>query len=377
MRRTSLYPVHQQLGAKLVEFGGWEMPLYYSGIIQEHLAVRKAAGIFDISHMGEFLISGRNAAAFLNRMLTNEAGKLSVGAAQYTLICNQNGGVVDDTYLYRVEEQEFLLIVNASRIEADFDWLNGRLRESEFAGGVMLVNVSAEMGAAAVQGPRAKEFISKVFGKPESQEHDFSVEALKKNQVARVTYDSAQVWIARTGYTGEDGFEIVGPAAAMPKLWNALIEVGRPYGLVPAGLGARDTLRTEMCYPLYGHELDEATTPIDAGLGFFVSMEKGDFIGRGRLMEQKSRGPEKRLIAFRTEEKSAPPRPGYPVWSSGEASTRMGTVTSGTQSPSLGCGIGLAYVNEPIKAGGRIEIEIRGKKASAIVVGKPIYRKLS
>jgi aminomethyltransferase len=376
MKRTSLYPVHQRSGARLVEFGGWEMPLFYSGIIQEHLAVRQSAGIFDISHMGEFLISGPGSAAFLNHALTNDAAKLPILSAQYTLMCNLQGGVVDDTYLYRLERDKFLLVVNASRIEPDFAWLQNVLSNSDFAGKVELTNISDQMGAVAIQGPGTKEFIAQGLG-CSKQEGVLAPDSLQKNQVTVTDFEGERLWVARTGYTGEDGFEVIGKAQLMPRIWDALLAAGGSHGLVPAGLGARDTLRTEMCYPLYGHELDESVTPIEAGLGFFVAFDKEEFVGRAKLSEQKSNGVERRLAAFRMNEKSAPPRPGYDILGSGEAAERIGKVTSGTQSPSLNCGIGLGYVTPgQAKPGTSISIDIRNKPAPARVVPKPIYRKV-
>jgi aminomethyltransferase len=377
MKRTPLFAAHQKLGGKLIEFGGWEMPVQYTSITDEHLAVRKAAGIFDISHMGEIFVSGPEAESFLNQNLTNDARKLNDGHGQYTLMCNDRGGVIDDLYAYRLAPKDYLLIVNASRIEADAAWLDGRLAQFAGRAGVQLRNESDKTGAVAVQGPRVVEFIALCFpgasigGTPVQVVMD-----LKKNQIARFSFETKDIWISRTGYTGEDGFEIVAPGESIEAIWNRLLAVGQPHGLKPAGLGARDTLRTEVCYPLYGHELDENTTPIEAGVGFFVSLDKGDFTGRQVLAQQKANGTNRKLAAFKMCDKSAPPRPHYPIWSTGAQATLLGEVTSGTQSPSLGMGIGMGYVPTPsAKTGSRIEIEIRGKRAPALVVPKPFYRK--
>ncbi len=377
MKRTPLFSVHQRLGGKLIEFGGWEMPVQYSGIIDEHLAVRQAAGLFDISHMGEVRVSGPGAESFLNGALTNDLRKLPVGQGQYTLMCNERGGVIDDLYAYRLEPEEYLLIINASRIEADVQWLETLWRRFAERADARLQNVSDQTGALALQGPRAVEFIDECFRGPATggtavaTPHD-----LKKNQVAQFGFGNGQVWIARTGYTGEDGFEIVAEAGQLEPLWNRLMDSGHSHGLKPAGLGARDTLRTEVCYPLYGHELDEQTTPIEAGLGFFVGLEKGEFVGRPVLFEQKTRGVSKKLVAFKMAEKSAPARPHYGIWSVSPNSVRLGDVTSGTQSPSLGIGIGMGFVSpEFAKAQTPLEIEIRGRRSAAVVVPKPIYRK--
>jgi aminomethyltransferase len=377
MKRTPLFAAHQKLGGKLIEFGGWEMPVQYTSITDEHLAVRKAAGIFDISHMGEIFVGGPQAETFLNQTLTNDARKLHDGHGQYTLMCNDRGGVIDDLYAYRLAAEEYLLIVNASRSEADAAWLEGRLAQFTGRAGVQLHNASAETGAVAVQGPRVVEFIAQGF--PGASMGGTSVRVvtdLQKNQVAKFSFEGKEIWISRTGYTGEDGFEIVAPGESIEAVWNRLLAVGHSHGLKPAGLGARDTLRTEVCYPLYGHELDEDTTPIEAGLGFFVALDKGEFSGRQVLVLQKAKGTERKLAAFKMSDKSAPPRPHYTIWGAGSNGTKLGEVASGTQSPSLGIGLGMGYVPTPCaKAGTLIEIEIRGKRAPASVVPKPIYRK--
>jgi aminomethyltransferase len=375
MKRTPLFDAHQKLGAKLIEFGGWEMPVQYTSITEEHLTVRKAVGIFDISHMGEVSVSGSEAESFLNQTLTNDIRKLDPGMAQYTLMCNEHGGVIDDLYAYRIGKSDYLLIINASRIEPDFSSLQSRLAAFDNSDGVVLKNVSDDMAAIAIQGPRVVEFIDGISSGPAIAGTAVARPTeLKKNQIAQFQFANAQVWVARTGYTGEDGFEIVAPASAIEAIWNKSLELGRTSGIKPCGLGARDTLRTEVCYPLYGHELDENTSPIEAGLGFFVGLNKGDFVGRTDLAGQKASGATKKLVAFKMTDKSAPPRPGYSIWSMGPKAARIGEVTSGTQSPSLGIGIGLGYVPPEFgKPQTLLEIEIRGKRAPAIVVPKPIY----
>lgn len=361
----------------MIEFGGWEMPVQYTSITDEHLAVRKAAGVFDISHMGEVQVTGLAAETFLNETLTNDIRKLAVGQGQYTLMCNPRGGVIDDLYAYRLRPEEYLLIINASRIEADVAWLeqqhSGFARKKD----VTLKNVSAETGAIAVQGPRVAEFIERCFAGPSLAGTPVNrVTDLKKNQIARFRIDDHEVWVSRTGYTGEDGFEVVAPAKVIESVWEQVLSAGKGCGLKPAGLGARDTLRTEVCYPLYGHELDENTSPIEAGVGFFVALDKGEFVGRGVLADQKAKGAGKKLAAFKMTGKSAPPRPGYSIWSSGPQSRHLGQVVSGTQSPSLGAGIGLGYVPpEFAKSQTPLEIEIRGNRAAAVVVPKPFYKK--
>ncbi len=396
LKRTPLFAAHQRAGGKLIEFGGWEMPVQYSSIMDEHLCVRRAAGIFDISHMGEILIYGECASVFLNRILTNDLNKLFVGEAQYSLMCNENGGVVDDLYVYRLGLTSYLLIVNASRIESDWDWLRAHSESWHDQAKLNLENISDRKGAVAVQGPKVKEFVDQFVGGVAAEAMPISIgtrtrglrpvaeswrggvpivklSELKKNEYASFAFGMGIINIARTGYTGEDGFEIIAPDPIIEAVWNRILEIGQPFGLQPCGLGARDTLRTEVCYPLYGHELDENTTPIEAGLGFFVSLEKGDFIGRSVLAEQKGKGTVKKCVAFKMTDKSAPPRPHYPIWAGGE---RVGEVVSGTQSPSLGIGIGMGYVPTAFsQAGTLIEIEIRGKRAPAVIVKKPIYRK--
>ena len=377
MKRTPLYAAHQRLGGKLIEFGGWEMPVQYTSITDEHLAVRKAAGLFDISHMGEVLISGAGAEAFLNQTLTNDIRKLAAGQGQYTLMCNERGGVIDDLYAYRLTANEYLLIINASRIDNDVAWLEKQLAAFPRRSEVKFQNASDAMGAVAVQGPRVVEFIDGFCPGPSTGGTPVArVTDLKKNQVGGFSLAGQPIWISRTGYTGEDGFEIVAPGQNIEAIWSQLLAAGQPYGLKAAGLGARDTLRTEVCYPLYGHELDENTTPIEAGVGFFVALDKGEFIGRAVLAEQKAKGPGKKLVAFKMTDRSAPPRPHYAIWSTGPGAAKIGEVVSGTQSPSLGIGIGMGYVPPAFaKANTPVEIEIRGKRAPAVLVPKPIYRK--
>ena len=371
MKHTPLYTAHQQLGARLIEFGGWEMPVYYTSIIEEHQAVRTAAGLFDVSHMGEIRARGAAASEFLNGVLTNDLRKLPPGLGQYTLLCNERGGVVDDLYAYRIDAEEFLLITNASRIEADVLWLEERLAGCARRGGLELKNVSADFGAVAVQGPKVAGFIDSCF-----QPGARAASGLRKNEIARFIFSGQPVFVSRTGYTGEDGFEVIAPAQMTGALWNKVLDTGRPFGLKPAGLGARDTLRTEAGFPLYGHELDENTTPLEAGLGFFVALEKGDFTGRAVLAKQKIAGTAKKLAAFKMAGRSAPPRPHYPLWSAGAKPERIGEVTSGTQSPTLGMGIGLGYVPPQFSAANTaIGVEIRGQQAPALVVPRPFYRK--
>lgn len=373
LKRTSLFFAHQKLGAKLIDFGGWEMPLQYTSITDEHLAVRNAAGIFDISHMGEITVSGAGAAEFLNLTLTNNIRKLAPGEGQYTLMCNERGGVIDDLYAYQLSDAVYFLIINASRVSDDVAWLQAQA--AKFSGDLRLTDASHNYSAIAVQGPRVKEFIDKVIsGGSISAMRVSAVTELKKNQIAGFKHEGHCVFVSRTGYTGEDGFEIVGGDESIRQLWDEFLTMGLSFGLKPAGLGARDTLRTEVCYPLYGHELDEDTTPIEAGVGFFVALDKGDFNGRSVLAEQKANGVKNKCVAFKMTDKSAPPRPHYPIWVNGAS---VGEVVSGTQSPSLGIGIGMGHLpSNCAKPESRIEIEIRGKRFPAVIVKKPIYEKV-
>lgn len=370
LKRTALFSAHQALGAKLIDFGGWEMPVQYTSITDEHLAVRNAAGIFDISHMGEATVTGAGAADFLNHVLTNDIRKLTPGLGQYSLMCNERGGVIDDLYLYQLSAGVYFLIINASRTEEDMAWLQARA--AGFKGEAKVANTSRNYAAVAVQGPRVQEFIDSCFSGPSCSAMRVAKPTnLAKNQIGGFPFGGTNVLVSRTGYTGEDGFEIVGQDEPIRKVWYKLLEAGKPFGIKPCGLGARDTLRTEVCYPLYGHELNENTTPIEAGVGFFVALDKGEFIGRSVLADQKANGTKKKCVAFKMTEKSAPPRPGYPIWANGQ---KVGEVVSGTQSPSLNVGIGLGYVpSESAKSGTAIEIEIRGKRAAAVTVKKPIY----
>ena len=374
LKRTPLFTAHQKLGGKLVEFGGWEMPVQYTSITDEHLAVRQAAGIFDISHMCEVTVRGSGAEAFLNSILPNDLRKLAPGEGQYTLMGNERGGVIDDLYAYRLSGEVFFLVINASRIEPDVAWLQAQA--AKFSSELKLTDASHNYAAVAVQGPRVREFIETCIpGESSSAMRVGRVTELKKNEIAGFHFEHGSMLVSRTGYTGEDGFEIVGSDEAIRHVWDALLAAGQPFVIKPCGLGARDTLRTEVCYPLYGHELDEQTTPIEAGLGFFVAFDKGEFNGRSILAEQKAKGVKKKLIAFKMTGKSAPPRPHYPIWVNG---ANAGVVTSGTQSPSLGIGIGMGYVPaELAKPDTKIEIEIRGKRFAAVVVSKPIYKKPS
>ena len=371
-----LNEVHKQLGAKMVEFGGWMMPLLYNSIVEEHLATRQAAGLFDISHMGEFVVSGAGAADFLNYCLTNDVRRLAVGQGQYTLLCNERGGVVDDLYVFRVRPQEFLLVVNAARIDADWEWLETLVDRCPAMDGFRLRNESADFAAFALQGPRSREILAKVLpGGSIGGALVTEVVQLRKNQWAGFVLEGEPLGVSCTGYTGEDGFELLMRPPLAEALWRRLLDAGRPFGLKPAGLGARDTLRAEMGYPLYGHELDEETTPLEAGLKYFVAFDKGPFVGREVLERQRAAGVSRKAIAFKMLEKGPPPRSGCPICRVDRPDETLGKVTSGVFSPSLKIGIGMGYVrSDCARLSERVGVRIRDRAAPAEIVSKPIYR---
>jgi aminomethyltransferase len=359
-KKTPLYDEHVRLGARMVPFGGWLMPVQYTGIVDEHQAVRNAVGMFDISHMGQFVVSGNGARAWLDTMLTNNVSKLDVDQGQYTFLLNDNGGVIDDLIVYRTGEAEFLLVVNAAKVDEDLAWL-----DQHCAGRIVLKNRSAEFGGVAIQGPRVIDLFHELLG------HD--VELPARNRICDFVIEGMPVSIARTGYTGEDGVEVFFRAQDAAKLWNLVLERGRELNAKPCGLGARDTLRLEMCYPLNGSDLSAERNPIEAGLGFFVDLEKRAFTGRDKLLETKTNGARERLVAFKMNGKTPPPRPHYALFSNGK---RVGEISSGTLSPSLNIGIGMGYVSAAsAKIGTPLEVEIRGQKFPATIEKKPLYKK--
>ena len=367
--KTPLYEEHVRLGARMVPFAGWLMPVQYTSIVEEHQAVRNNVGIFDISHMGQLIVDGVGAREWLNTMLTNNVGKLDIGTGQYTFLLNESGGVIDDLIVYRTGEQKFLLVVNAPAHNEDFAWLQDHLTAVtaavSAANAVQIENRSANFGGVAIQGPRIAELFHALFGT--------DTDLPSRNSIADFPFEGTTVSVARTGYTGEDGIEVFFRAPDAVKFWNAALEKGKPFGIKPCGLGARDTLRLEMCYPLNGSDLSPERNPIEAGLGFFVDLTKSNFIGRDVLLETKEKGPRAKLVPFRMKEKGPPPRPHYAVFENGE---RIGEVTSGTLSPSLNWGVGMAYVSTArAKIGAQIDIEIRGQKFPATIEKKPLYKK--
>ena len=344
LRRTPLYERHVALGARMVPFAGWEMPVQYEGVIAEHRAVRTDSGAFDVSHMGEIEVEGPRARELLQSLLSNDLGRIEPGSAQYTLLTNEGGGIVDDLIVYELDPFRYLLIVNASNRETDFEWL----REREVPGSDVR-DVSDEYGLVAVQGPRALERL----GLDAAPAFTFA-----EGEVAGIT-----CMVNRTGYTGEEGVELLVMADEAPALWDAVLD----RGVTPCGLGARDSLRLEVCYPLHGNDIGPDTDAISAGLGWVCALDK-DFSGAGELRRIKETGPERRLAAFVMEE-PAVPRQGMEIVEGGE-------VTSGTHSPMLDRGIGMGYVgHELAEPGTELTIDVRGRHRRARVVAKPIYRR--
>lgn len=362
LKRTPLFEVYSDNGAKTIDFGGWDLPVQFSGIMKEHEAVRTKVGLFDVSHMGEFEVKGSESLAFLQKMLTNDLSKLQNGGAQYTAMCYENGGTVDDLIVYKKAENDYLLCVNASNIDKDFEWL-----ESHLVDGVELVNVSSDYAQLALQGPLAEKVLQKLA--KDSDLSEIGVFKFKNN----VDINGVKALVSRTGYTGEDGFEIYCQSADGAAIWRKLLEVGQEEGILPIGLGARDTLRFEAKLPLYGQELSADITPIEAGIGFAVKTEKSvDFFGKSVLAEQKANGAPRKLVGVEMIERGIP-RHGYKVYS---GDILIGEVTTGTQSPTLKKNVGLALLNkEYTELGTEVEVEIRSKRIKAVVTATPFYKR--
>jgi aminomethyltransferase len=359
LKQTPLHEEHVRLGAKMVDFGGWSMPVQYTGIIDEHQSVRTALGVFDISHMGQFLVSGADATGWLNRMLTNNVERISVGECQYTFLLNEGGGVIDDLIVYRIGDQQYLLVVNAAKIAEDFTWMQGRVEA-----GVELLNCSDEFAGIAVQGPKSAQLFDAFF--------DGRYSRPARNEILTTRISDATFYIARTGYTGEDGFEVFCPAGRAVQAWQDILERGAQFGIKPCGLGARDTLRLEMCYPLNGSDLLPDRTPLEAGLSIFVDLQKPAFLGRDALAAQREKGIPMRLVPFKMVGKTPPPRSHYAVIKDG---TKIAETSSGGLSPSLQAGIGMAYLPTQVaRIGEQIEIDIRGRRFPATIEKKPLYR---
>ncbi len=357
-KKTALYDTHCDLGGKMVEFAGYWMPVQYKGIKDEHLCVRNSLGIFDVSHMGEFFIRGDGAADYLQRMTLNDVTKLERFRAQYTGMCFEDGGMVDDLILYCFGDH-YMMIVNAANRKKDYEWMQKHLPD-----GVELSDRSDEISLFAVQGRNAEKTLQKLT--------DTDLSEIKFYWFREGKVAGKDAFIARTGYTGEDGFEVGVDADQSVEVWNAILEAGGEFGIQPIGLAARDTLRMEMKYCLYGNDIDETTNPIEAGLGWITKVDKGDFIGRDAIIKVKEQGPSRKLVGFVLKDRAVP-RQGYKVMKNGD---EVGVVTSGTFSPSLEKGIGIAYIDVPHhEAGTGIEISVRGKGIAAEVVKTPFYQR--
>ncbi|KGR78454.1 glycine cleavage system aminomethyltransferase GcvT [Ureibacillus manganicus] len=361
LKRTPLFDEYAKYGGKTIDFGGWELPVQFSSIKEEHDAVRHRAGLFDVSHMGEIFVEGNDSLNYLQKLLSNDISKIQIGAAQYNAMCYENGGVVDDLIVYKLEDNRYLLCVNAANIEKDFDWM---LSHSE--GEVTITNKSSEFAQIALQGPLAEEVLQTLTNENLSEIKPFKFRD-------QVDVSGNKVLVSRSGYTGEDGFELYGAPEAIVDLWNKILDAGKEQGVVPAGLGARDTLRFEAGLPLYGQELSKDITPLEAGIGFAVKLQKeSDFIGKEALTEQKESGLPRKIVGVEMIDKGIP-RHGYKVFKDG---VEIGEITTGTQLPSTKRNVGYALVNSNFtELETELEIEIRNKKLKSKVVATPFYKR--
>jgi aminomethyltransferase len=360
LRRTPLYECHVEAGARLVDFADWEMPVQYTSVIEEHRAVRQRAGLFDVSHMGEFRITGPSAEEFLQRLTPNDVSKLVPGQAHYSGLLTEQGTYIDDLLVYRLAPEEFLLVVNAANIDKDFVWVTSRVGQDE----VEIENASEAFALLALQGPRAAAILTGLT--------TTDLSAIRYYRFERGEVAGQPAIISRTGYTGEDGFELYLAPDRAAEVWRRLLREGRDVGLLPAGLGARDTLRLEAGMALYGHELDESTTPLEAGLSWVVKLDGADFLGRQALLRQREEGVERRLVGFDVTARGIA-RQGHGV----RVGERLvGTVTSGTWSPTLEKAIGMAYIDANLAAlGTAIELEVRRRRLTGKIVSLPFYRR--
>ncbi|MBO8168407.1 MAG: glycine cleavage system aminomethyltransferase GcvT [Thermoanaerobacteraceae bacterium] len=359
MKKTPLHKAHLEANAKMVNFGGWHMPVQYVGILEEHRNVRTKAGLFDVSHMGEIDIKGNRALELVQKLITNDASKLAVKQALYTPMCLPNGGIVDDLLVYRKGENHFLLVVNAANTDKDYQWI-----EEHAIDGVAIANISSEVAQLALQGPLAEQILQKISNKDLSQIKFFWFDYVK--------VDGEDCLVSRTGYTGEDGFEIYLAPDKARKVWYAILEAGKEEGVMPIGLGARDTLRFEARLPLYGNELSEEISPLEAGLEMFVKLDKDNFIGKEALEKQKAAGVKRKLVGLEMLDRGIP-RTHYKVLKDGE---EIGFVTSGSFSPTLEKNIGLALIKaEHARIGNKIEIQVRGRNLKAKIVKTPFYKR--
>lgn len=360
MKKTPLYEAHLALGGKIIDFGGWALPVQYIGIIEEHQGVRNAAGLFDVSHMGEILVTGNGAKGYIQQLVTNDIQGCQPSQIIYSPMCYQNGGVVDDLLIYMINEENYLLVVNASNTEKDYQWMKSLLHP-----GVQIQNVSESYAQLAIQGPASERILQKIS--------DADVSNLKfYHFIPAAKVAGVEVLISRTGYTGEDGFELYVPSMDGRRLWDALMEAGREDGLMPAGLGARDTLRFEAALPLYGQEISENISPYEAGLGKFVSPDKKEFVGRDALRGQQQEGLKRKLVGFRMRDRGIP-RSHYSVESNGR---EIGWVTSGSYSPTFKENLGMALIDAQFALeGGVIQVVIRNKSLEAEIIKLPFYSK--
>ncbi len=362
-RQTPLYDAHKKLGGRLVDFSGWELPVQYSGVVAEHEAVRTAAGLFDVSHMGEVEFRGEGALETVNRLISNDLHRIADGQALYAGLLNDEGGFVDDVVVYRYSPEHILICVNAANREKDFEWMKAR------AEGVTPQDRSDDYAQLAVQGPKAPAIVARLASGKTTAEEILAIGSyrFREGEVAGVP-----CLISRTGYTGEDGFELYCPPQHAEKLWFALLEAGAQDGIKPCGLGARDSLRTEMKFPLYGNDISAAHTPLEAGLGWIVKLDKPQFVGKAALEAKKAEGVTRKLVGFELTEPGVP-RQGYPILSNGE---RVGEVTSGTMGPSVKKAIGIGYVPTALAAeGSTFHVEIRGRPVAARVVKTPFWKR--
>lgn len=364
LKRTPLYPLYSKYGAKTVEFGGWEMPVQFTGILDEHQAVRERVGLFDVSHMGEFEVTGPDAEAFLQTMVTNDVSRMQPGMAMYSPMTYESGTCVDDLLVYRFEQNLFWVVVNAGNIDKDFEWMKNHISGFD----ARITNQSAETGLLALQGPLAEEVLQPLT--------PLDLNSLNYYRFERGQIGNLSVVISRTGYTGEDGFEFYTKAEDAPALWELLLQAGQDKGILPCGLGCRDTLRLEARLPLYGHELTDEISPLESGLGMFVKLDKGDFIGRAALAAQKEAGIPRKLVGLQLTGRGIP-RADYKVYSSeSEGSREIGFVTSGTMAPTLKLPVGLALIERAFgEIGKELQVEIRGKLIPAKIVRTPFYKR--
>jgi len=358
LKRTPVFDEHVALGGKIVPFAGFEMPVQYpSGITAEHRAVREAAGLFDVSHMGEFVLWGPQALDLIQKVTVNDASRMEVGQAQYSAMCLENGGIIDDLIVYRFDDR-YMVVVNASNVAKDLAWIRSHAEGMD----VEVEDRSDATGLIALQGPAAREILRPLA--------DIDVDDVRYYRFLEGTVNGVPAVISGTGYTGEDGFELYLDAGVTAGVWRALMHAGEGKGLIPAGLGARDSLRLEVGYALYGNDLDEVHTPLESGLGWITKLDKGEFVGRKALLEQKEAGVPSRLVGFRVTGRAFP-RPGYSILSEGEA---VGNVTSGTVSPSLGYGVGMGYVPPDLsKPDTAVQLDVRGRTVDAVVQRPPFY----